>query len=84
VKRAWPRWDQVFVIVKPETLVAWQRFSLVLDVARPSWQARPAEHPQEIRDLIRMISRNNPHLGCDRLFIENSINSNHSRSIPIF
>ena len=40
MKRMWARWDQVLMIVKPETVLAWHR-----KVACPPSQARQAEHP---------------------------------------
>ena len=33
LRRIWPRWSNVLVIVKPETVVGWQDRHLVRDVA---------------------------------------------------
>jgi hypothetical protein len=69
MRRVWARWDQVLMIVKPETVLAWHRKGF-----RSFWtwrlrrrkSGRPSI-PQQIRDLIRMISRNNPRWGAPRI-----------------
>jgi putative transposase len=69
LKRVWARWDQVLIIVKPETVLAWHRKGFCLFW---SWRVRRGKPgrpgvPHEIRDLIRMISRNNPRWGAPRI-----------------
>jgi len=62
LRRVWSDWKSSLMIVKAETVVAWHRkgFGLFLNVENPPRQARSALHPQEVRDLIRMLSRKNP------------------------
>ena len=68
LRRIWSEWDQVLVIVKPETVVRWHRAGF-----RRYWTwksrrrpGRPAVAP-EIRDLIRSISTANPLWGAPRV-----------------
>ena len=68
LRRIWSEWDQVLVIVKPETVVRWHRAGF-----RRYWTwksrrrpGRPAVAP-EIRDLIRRISTANPLWGAPRV-----------------
>ena len=49
------------MIVKAETVVAWHRKGF-----RRGKPGRPSV-PQEVRDLIRMMSRNNPRWGAPRI-----------------
>jgi hypothetical protein len=69
MRRVWARWDQVLMIVKPETVLEWHRKgfrSFWTWRARRGKPGRPSI-PQQIRDLIRMISRNNPRWGAPRI-----------------
>jgi putative transposase len=55
-------WKSALLIVKLETVIACHRKGFRLDW---TWKVRRGERgrpalPQEIRDLIRMMSRNNP------------------------
>jgi putative transposase len=66
---AWSDWRSALVIVKPETVVGWHRkaFRLVW-----TWKVRhgqPGRPPvsQEIRQLIRKMSRDNPLWGAPRI-----------------
>jgi hypothetical protein len=57
------------MIVKPETVVAWHREGFRLfwrSKIRRGKPGRPSA-PQEVRDLIRMMSRNNPMWGAPRI-----------------
>jgi hypothetical protein len=57
------------MIVKPETVLAWHRKgfrSFWTWRVRRGKPGRPSI-PQQIRDLIRMISRNNPRWGAPRI-----------------
>jgi len=69
IKRVWSRWDQVLMIVKPETVLAWHRKGFRLFWTWRVRRGKPGRPsiPQEIRDLIRMISRNNPRWGAPRI-----------------
>ena len=66
---AWSDWRSALVIVEPDTVVAWHRkaFRLVW-----TWKVRHGQpgHPpvsQEIRQLIRKMSRDNPLWGAPRI-----------------
>ena len=69
LRRVWAEWKSALLIVKPATVIAWHRKGFRLFW---SWKigrgkrGRPAV-PQEIRDLIRMLSRNNPQWGAPRI-----------------
>jgi hypothetical protein len=65
----WGDWKSALMIVKAETVVGWhrKRFSFVLDVENPPRQPGRPRVPQEVRDLIRMMSRNNPRWGAPRI-----------------
>ncbi len=69
LRRAWPAWNRVLVIVKPETVVAWHRAGFRLfwrlrsrskSVGRPIIDA-------EIRALIRRMVEENPTWGSPRV-----------------
>ena len=69
LRHLWSDWKSVLLIVKPETVVAWHRKGF-----RLFWrwkihggkQGRPRV-PKEVRDLIRMMSGNNPRWGAPRI-----------------
>jgi hypothetical protein len=69
MKRVWSRWDEVLMIVKTETVLAWHRKGFRLYWTWRIRRGRPGRPkiPQEVRDLIRMISRNNPRWGAPRI-----------------
>jgi hypothetical protein len=54
LRRTWPRWTEVLVIFKPETVTGWRRAGFRLYLR---WRSRPrGGRPQiseEIRELIR-------------------------------
>jgi putative transposase len=63
-----PEFD-IGYVVKPETAIAWHRKGFRLYwtwKVRRGKPGRPAV-PQEVRDLIQMMSRNNPMWGAPRL-----------------
>jgi transposase InsO family protein len=69
LRRVWLDWKSALLIVKPETVIAWHRKGFRLYwtwKVRRGKPGRPAL-PQEIRDLIRMMSRNNPMWGAPRI-----------------
>ena len=43
LRRCWPRWRDVLVIVKPETVVGWQRAGFRLYWR---WRSRPSGRPK--------------------------------------
>jgi hypothetical protein len=68
LSRFWPGWRSALLIVKPETVIAWHRKGLRLYW---TWKSRLPNGrpsvPQEIRDLIRMMSLANPRWGAPRI-----------------
>jgi hypothetical protein len=60
LRRCWPRWDEVLVIVKPETVIGWHRAGFRLYWR---WRSRPRSGrpkiTQEIRELIRRLAQEN-------------------------
>ena len=65
----WNDWRSSLVIVKPETVIAWHRKSFRLFW---TWKIRFGQPgrsavPQEVRDLIRRMSRENPLWGAPRI-----------------
>jgi putative transposase len=69
LRRVWTDWKSALLIVKPATVIAWHRKGFRLYwtwKVRRGKPGRPAV-PQEVRDLIRMMSRNNPMWGAPRL-----------------
>src|ERR1700680_2730354 len=66
---AWADWKSALVIVKPETVISWHRKGFRLFWTwkiRHGRTGRPAVS-QEVRDLIRTMSRANPLWGAPRI-----------------
>jgi len=69
LRRLWPAWRNVLVIVKPETVVAWHRagFRLFWRLrSRPKSLGRP-KIDAEVRTLIRRMVNENPSWGAPRI-----------------
>src|SRR4051812_40504364 len=69
LRSVWADWKSALLIVKPATVIAWHRKGFRLfwtGRIRRGQRGRPAV-PQAIRDLIRMMSRNNPLWGAPRI-----------------
>jgi putative transposase len=69
LSRAWTQWRSALVIVKPETVIAWQRKGFRLYwrwKSRAGKSGRPCVSP-EIRALIRQMSTANPLWGAPRI-----------------
>jgi len=69
LSRILPTWRDALVIVKPETVVGWHRKGFRLFWAwksRHRGGGRPAI-PDDVRDLIRRMSRDNPLWGAPRI-----------------
>ena len=69
LRRLWPAWSNVLVIVKPETVVAWHRagFRLFWRLrSRPKSLGRP-KIDAEVRALIRRMVNENPTWGAPRI-----------------
>ncbi len=67
--RLWPGCLNTVVIVKPDTVVGWHRLGFRLFW---TWKSRPRRRgrprvPQEVRVLIRRMSRENPLWGAPRI-----------------
>ena len=69
LRQVWADWKSALLIVQAETVVAWHRKGFRLFwrwKIRHGKPGRPAV-PKEVRDLIRMMSRNNPRWGAPRI-----------------
>jgi putative transposase len=69
LSRIWLEWRSALVIVKPETVLGWQRKAFRMFwtwKVRRGHPGRPAVSP-EIRALIRRMSRENPGWGAPRI-----------------
>src|SRR6266545_3714078 len=69
LSRLWTQWRSTLVIVKPETVIAWQRKGFRLYWR---WKSRAGESgrpcvSRETRELIRKMSRANPLWGAPRI-----------------
>ena len=68
LRRFWPGWKNVLVVVKPDTVVAWHRAGF-----RWYWRWRSRPLPgrpkvtKELRDLIRRLARENPGWGAPKI-----------------
>jgi hypothetical protein len=74
LRHVWVDWRSTLMIVKAETIIAWHRKGFRLFWTWRIRRGKPGRPsvPQEIRDLIRMLSRNNPRAG---------VSAAHSRRI---
>jgi putative transposase len=68
LREVWPRWSDVLVIVKPETVVRWHRAGFRMFWR---WKSRPSNgRPKvsaEIRALIRRLAMENPSWGAPKI-----------------
>src|ERR1700730_17022410 len=68
LRHLWPRWSDVLLIVKPETVVRWHRAGF-----RLYWRWRSRQRggrpriSEEIRTLIRRLAAENPVWGAPRI-----------------
>lgn len=69
LRRVWRDWTYALIIVKVETVVAWHRKGFRLFWTWKIRRGKPGRPsvPQEVRDLIRVMSRNNPRWGAPRI-----------------
>src|SRR5438094_10065312 len=69
LRRAWGDWKSALMIVKAETVIAWHRKGFRLFWTWRIHRGQPGRPkvPQEIRDLSRMLIRNNPRCGSPRI-----------------
>ena len=69
LSRVWAQWRSALVIVKPETVIAWQRKGFRLYwrwKSRAEKSGRPCVS-REVRELIRQMSTANPLWGVPRI-----------------
>ena len=69
LKRLWPNWRKVLVIVRPETVIRWHRLGFRAFWrwrSRPWRPGRPRIDP-ELCDLICRMARENPSWGAPRI-----------------
>src|SRR5262249_48867866 len=69
LSRLWAQWRSALIIVKPETVIAWQRKGFRLYwiwKSRAGKKGRPRVS-REVRELIQKMSRANPFWGAPRL-----------------
>jgi transposase InsO family protein len=69
LRNVWHNWKCALVIVQPETVVAWHRNAFQTFWRWKIRRGKPGRPPvpPEIRQLIRMLSRNNPLWGAPRI-----------------
>ena len=69
LSRVWTDWRSALVIVKPETVVAWHRKAFRLFWTWKIRRGKPGRPPvpREVRDLIRLMSKENPGWGAPRI-----------------
>ena len=69
LRRVWTDWRSFLIIVTPETVVAWHRKGFRLFWTWKIHRGQPGRPrvSEEVRDLIRMMSRNNPRWGAPRI-----------------
>ena len=68
LRALWPRWSEVLLIVKPETVISWHRAGFRLYWR---WRSRPRggrpKVSEEIRALIRRIASENADWGAPKI-----------------
>jgi len=68
LRRCWPRWAEVLVIVKPETVIGWHRAGFRLYWR---WRSRPRSGrpkiTEEIRKLIQRLAQENSNWGAPKI-----------------
>ena len=69
LRRVWADWQSALIIVKAETVIAWHRKGFRLFWTWKIHRGQPGRPrvPPEVRDLIRMMSQNNPRWGAPRI-----------------
>jgi transposase InsO family protein len=69
LRRIWPDWRSVLVIVQPDTVIAWHRKGFRLFWRWRVRSGRPGRPsvPDDVRELIRRMNRENPLWGAPRI-----------------
>lgn len=67
--RLWSDWKDALIFVKPDTVIRWQRKRFKAHWARLSSRRGPGRPPipEEVQELIRMMSRMNPTWGSPHI-----------------
>ncbi len=67
--RIWSDWRSALIIVRPDTVITWHRKGFRLFWTWKSRRGRPGRPsvPQDVRELIRQMSRENPLWGAPRI-----------------
>jgi len=69
LSRVWGKWKSALIIVKPETVVGWQKRRFREHWSRKSKPGRPSIPRQHIA-FIKRISSDHPEYGEDRIALE--------------
>jgi putative transposase len=68
LRRFWPGWKNVLLVVKPDTVIGWHRAGFRLYWR---WRSRPRigrpKITKEVRDLIRRLADENPSWGAPKI-----------------
>jgi hypothetical protein len=68
LRRVWPRWADVLIVVKPKTVIGWHRAGFRLYW---HWRSRPrGGRPKitfEVRALVRRFANENPDWGAPKI-----------------
>lgn len=67
LSRLWPRWKELLVIVKPDTVVAWHRAGFRLFWRWRSSRGGRPRAPDEVRAIVRRLATDNPRWGAPRI-----------------
>jgi len=73
LKRAWPKWMEALIIVKPETVIYWQQKRYKKYWTEKSAKKNKSGRPSiklEIRELIKMMALENLSWGSPRIYSE--------------
>ncbi len=73
LRQAWSKWAEVLVIVKPKTVINWQKKRFKNYWAKKSSKNRKPGRPpmkQEIRELVEKMAIENPNWGAPRIYSE--------------
>ncbi len=71
--QVWSKWTEILVIVKPETVINWQKKRFKNYWAKKSSKSRKPGRPpmkQEIRELVKKMAIENPNWGAPRIYSE--------------
>jgi putative transposase len=69
-RKLWSRWQQVLIVVMPDTVVRWHRagfqfYGKLISIARKAMGRKPT--PRQVRELFFRMGRDNPKWGAPRI-----------------